>query len=113
MSEELIKKLIFEVIVKAAIDRAVAALPLLGLPVLNPLFTWAVMKIATLIYTELARHVSFALIDLKTKQEREAYEEAVIELKRVQLEVAPEPGELDRAKQKFKDTLRDLIRFRS
>lgn len=106
-ADAVIKSLIFDVVVRVVIQTSMAALPILGWPVIAPLFGWVVIKIATLIYDELSKHVQFLLIDIQTEQQKQAYDKATTELK-----TAIDSGtNVDEAKEKFKNSLRDLIRF--
>jgi len=111
MIEDVVKKLVFDVILKAAISKIIAAVPFLAWPVINPLFVYIVTKVATRLYEEMETHVQFTLIDLKTKAELEAYNKAVAELKAAHAAPIIDQKEIENAKQKFKATLGNLIRI--
>lgn len=122
-AEKVIKTLIFDVAVKAAVASAISALPILGLPVIRPIFTFIVEKTASLIYKELSRFVVFSIIDIQNETDLKNYQEAVKSLEAV-LEIPAdhydhgEEGvnkkeiEIEKAKQEYKKRLADLIRFK-
>lgn len=108
----LIKGIIFDVVLKAAISRAIAYLPFLAWPIVNPLFTFFMSKLGSLIFTELKRNVSFAIIDYRTEKERAAYEAAAERLKNEFRQPEIDPASIEKAKQAMRDSLAELIRFR-
>lgn len=117
-AKDIIKKLIFDVAVKAAIKQLVTssfASPLFSIPVLGPICAylagWAIEWVADILYVEIARFVTFTIIDFKTEQERMLYENAVGNLKQVLADPEEKPEEKERAKELFKARLRDLIRL--
>lgn len=103
MTEGQVRSLIFDVVLVAALNAISAAIPFFRLPVVNTIFTFIVTKIAGALYDELSRYVTFTLIDIKTKEQKARYEQAVNELR------TAKPEEIDHAKEKFKSSLRDLI----
>lgn len=112
--EQLVKKMIFDVALKAAITRIVSAAPFLAWPVVNPVFVFAITKLAEKLYAEMALVVDFAVIDFRTDQERRAYEAAVAELRRVAQPPqggTPNAEEIERARQELERRLADLIRL--
>lgn len=120
IAEAVVKRLIYEVVVKAVIAKAVAALPFLGYPVIGPIFAFFVTKFADLVYEELARVVTFAVIDFQVERERAAFEEAAGKLKDTlatppeHYDGGPEEKEkkINEQKEEFKRRLADLIRLR-
>lgn len=123
-AESIIRVLIFEVAVKAAIASAISALPILGLPIIRQLFTLIVEKMAMLVFKELSRFVVFSIIDLKNESDLREYENALGQLKTVLNTPAEhydhgEEGEnakqleLQKAKDEYKKRLASLIRFDS
>lgn len=112
MDEKVIRSLIFDVVLGAALKSISAAIPFLNLPVINQIFVFIVTKVAGVLYDEMSRYVKFTLIDIRTNAEKEAYEKAVAELKVVHDAPQKTPEEIARAKEKFKSTLRDLIRIK-
>jgi ABC-type branched-subunit amino acid transport system permease subunit len=122
IAERIIKHLIFDVAVKAAVASAITAAPLLGVPVIRTIFTFMVEKIATLVYKELSRFVVFSIIDLKNEADLKSYQEAVSNLEII-LETPPahfdygidgvlkKEAEIEKAKEEYKKRLASLIRF--
>lgn len=108
-SEEVIKDLVRDVLVKAAIKKLIAVAPLFGLPVLNPLTVYLVGKLFEVIYDEVAMIIALTKIDIDVQHEKEAYEKAAEELKK-KLETQDEES-IQKAKEEFKRRLGDLIRF--
>jgi len=107
--EASIRALVFDVVLKRAIEAAVKSVPFLGWPVVNQVVTYIVKKILVELYEELSRFVSFTLIDWKTKQQQQDYEEAVAKYKAAQESANAE--QVKQAQETFKSTLRDLIRL--
>lgn len=97
----MIEELIFSVVIEAVIKETIAALPFLAWPVINPLFIWAVQKIAHLIYEELSWQVEFQWIGYETEEQKKKFEKAADFLKN-----DPHNKELQDS---FKSTLRELI----
>lgn len=109
MIDKVVKDLVLEIAVKAALKRLFIAVPWLGIPVVSQIVSYIAMKLAEFLYDELAMAISFAVIDFKTEKQAEAHKEASQELKSA-LESQDEV-KINEAKQKFKDSLRDLIQF--
>ena len=107
---EIIKGLIFDVVLKALINRIILKAPYLALPVINPVFIFVMTKLTGLIYDEICSRVSLVMIDFKVESERLAYQNAVEYLKFAQVKNDPET--IKKAEQTFRDTLADLIRFK-
>jgi hypothetical protein len=122
IAERIIKYLIFDVAVKAAVASAISAAPLLGIPIIRPIFTFIVEKTANLIYKELSRFVVFSIIDLKNETDLKNYQEAVRQLETI-LDTPAEyfdhgiegvnkkELEIEKAKEEYKKRLASLIRF--
>jgi len=123
LAESIIKTIIFEVAVKAAVASAITALPILGVIPLRQIFTFIVEKIANIVYKELSRFVVFSIIDFENEKDLKEYQEAVINLKKI-LEIPAdhydhgEEGinkkeiEIEKAKQEYKKRLASVIRFK-
>lgn len=121
-AEKVVKTLIFDVAVKAAVASAIAAVPLLGAPVIRQIFTFIVEKTATLIYKELSRFVVFSIIDFKNEADLKNYQEASKTLG-IAMETPAEHYdhgaegvnkrelEIEKAKEEYKKKLASLIRF--
>lgn len=108
-SEEIIKGLLKEFLVKAAIKKLVAAVPMFGLPVLNPLTIYLVGKLFEHIYEEVAMIMAITKIEIDVERERREYEKAKEDLRRT-LENNDEEAR-KKAEEEFDRRLGDLIKF--
>lgn len=113
-AKQVIEKIVFETIVKAVIKRIVAALPILGVPVIGPIFSFIVFRLADRIWEEIKIHSAFIYIEMKTDYERDSYDNAVNELKTVlEDERTKEDQEaINEAKEEFKKRLARLVRLK-
>ena len=103
MIEDVAKRLFFEVVVKAAITRVVAAVPFLGWPVVGTVFQVLVMKFAGILYEELQRLTKFTIIDIEIEKNRKEYDEATSKLK----DAIEKDEDVEKAKEEYKNNLRD------
>ena len=108
----LIKSLIFDLVLKQVISRAIAYLPFLAWPIVNPIFVYLIQKLGTMIYLELERAVAFEIINHRTEIERAAYEQSVERLKSELQNPIQDPDRVEAAKEVMRDRLRDLVRFK-
>lgn len=109
LSDAIVKKLIFEVILSNVMKRLVAQFAFLGWWWVNPIVSFILGKIAARIYEELSKSVAFMLIDVQIGAQKDAYDEATVELKK-----AIDKGEqdaIDKAKEEYKARLRALIKY--
>jgi len=111
-TENLVKALIFDVIIRGAIVRLVASVPFLALPVINQIVVFIVMRVAGIIYTELDYHVALTLINIRGKLQTKRYTKAVAQLKAVIKNEMATPEELENAKEEFKTTLRSFVKYK-
>lgn len=109
MLDKVVKNLVLEVAVKAAIKRLFIAIPWLGIPVVSQIVSYFAMKLAEFLYDEMALAISFAIIDIKVDLQADAYKAASQELKNAV--DSQDEVKINEAKQKFKNSLRDLIQF--
>ncbi len=77
MTEEL-----FKAFIQFLIEKAMAKLPLLALPVINPLFGWIFTKVAMFLYGQLSVFVSYKVIDINIYRELVSYNKTWQELKK-------------------------------
>lgn len=107
----IVRNILFDVILKVVISRAVAAVPFLGFPVIGPLFGMFAGWLAGMLYEEMAKQVTFAMIDLQVGNQKEEYEKAVEELKVVMDKPKEEQNaeELEKAKEALRKRLADLV----
>ena len=108
---DIAKKIIFDLVVKKAIQRVILAVPFFGLPVVNPVFVYVAQKLFVALYDELEFQGELLLIGLKTEHEKKKYDEAVNEFK-TSIEQGKSDEEINRAHEEFKNRLRDLVRLK-
>lgn len=108
IAQEALKKIIFKVVADIIISRLVAMIPFLALPFISPFVALIVTKFLGMFYDELARVVSFKIIDIKTEKQRAEYDAAVADLKSAL--ASKDQEEIERAKQNAIDRARELIR---
>lgn len=107
--DKLIQGIVFGMGVNAAIISAVAAMPWLGLPIISTLFSYAVNKVATMIYSVIEPQVAFQIINFQTDAEKTAYDNAVAALTSAHLK--GDPTSVQQATIDFKKKLASLVRF--
>lgn len=107
--DDAISKLIKNVVLKAVIAALISAVPFLGIPGINLITTWLVMKIGGLVIETLQKFIDFKIIDWKTDAENAAYQNAVAALKAAQ--ATGDANATEKAKADFKSTLSKLIHF--
>lgn len=103
MTEELFKAYIRFLVAKLAIK-----LPLLALPVINPIFVWAFTKIATFFYEELTTFVQYKVIDINIYRALVGYNEA---WKAIQIET--DKTKIPQLRIEYNEKLKNLISFNS
>lgn len=111
MFDDILKKLIFDVVVGAVLSSIVSAVPILGLPVISTIVTSLLMKVAWMLFEQTSRLINFQIIEWKDEATQRAYEAAVADLKSLHDDPMADEESIENAKQKFKDTLRDLIKL--
>lgn len=97
---------------KAVIASAVTALPLLGVPGVNFVFTWLVNWVVGKVSPYLEVWLVDTIIDIEVNAEKRAYEKARDELQAVLKAHVRNPKELQNASDEFDRRLADLIRVR-
>jgi len=105
-----IRAIFFKEVVGTVIAKAVAAAPFLGLPVIGPIFSWIVGWLAGKFYEEAKLRGVFLAIDLNENRKAVAYERAVAEFREV-LKNPLDQDEKKKAEEKYRATLRELIRI--
>lgn len=103
MTEQLFKAYIRFLIAKLAIK-----LPLLALPVINPIFVWAFTKIAIFFYEELSTFVQYKVIDINIYRALVAYDES---WKAIQTET--DKNKIPKLRVEYNEKLKHLISFNS
>lgn len=108
-ADSIIHDVIYEVAVNAAITACSAYLPFLKLPIISSLFSFAVNKVAALIYTYLSQFVTFLVIDIQVDSEKTLYAQAEGGLRTAML--TADPAQIAAARAQFKATLGSLIHY--
>jgi len=106
---DLVKKLIFEVVVREVLKKIFLAAPFLTWPIVNPLFIWGFTWAAGKIYDEMALVVSFQVIALKIDEQVRKYDAVVKEI------VASQEKDVldEKTREEYRRRLADLIRLRA
>lgn len=109
MNKEQLQNLIKNVVVKAVVVKATAALPFLAWPGFNWILSFFVGKVFDLAYDEIERGVVFMIIDAENKAKVDAYLEAAKELEKVLSEKGIDDEETKKASEEFDKRLERLI----
>lgn len=109
--EGLLKQAIYDYAKKAIIQAIISKVPFLGASFFNPILGFFVGKILNIVYEHVYRAVSFAIVDIQIGMQKKAYEDAVVKLQETLAAEHATDKEIEDAKQKFKDSFRDLIKF--
>lgn len=113
MIEEIIKKLLVEVVMKAVMARIVAAVPFLGFPIIGPIFSLIMGKVFNMVGDELVLMIKLKQIELKVGKENDEYKEAVNNLKIEVEKPEQDQQKINEAKEKAREALKKLIDFNS
>lgn len=103
MTEEL-----FEAYIRFLVAKAAIKLPLLALPVFNPIFVWIFTKVGIFFYEQLSVFVTYKIIDINIYRELVGYNEAWKELKK-----ETDKTKIPELKSKYDEKLKNLISFNS
>lgn len=103
MTEDLLKTFIHFLIAKAALR-----IPLLAMPVFNPIFVWIFTKVAVFFYAQLSVFVSFKVIDINIYRELVSYGKIVDEIKK-----ETDKTKIPELRLKYNEKLEHLISFNS
>lgn len=98
--------------VKAVIASAVTALPFLGIPGVNYLFSWGVNWVADKLLPYLEIFFVDRIIEIQVEAEKKAYEKVREELKAVLASHLSTPEQIQNASDDFDTRLSNLIRIR-
>lgn len=109
LAEQVIRDLLFNVALKAALQAIETNLPWLRLPIINPIFEFLAKQFVGLIWGQLSQVVTFDIVDIRIVAEKMAYTNAVASLKAAFVK-GDESG-ITQAKIDFEKRLADLIHF--
>ena len=107
---DIAKEVYREVIIKAVIKKAITAIPLLSLPLINPFVVYIITRIANSIYTEAEMSGMIFLIRFKKNEDRIEYDKATLELRKLIFGNGSEE-EIQKAQNDFKKRLSSLVRI--
>lgn len=108
-TEKELYSLFFEEVVSVVISNIISAVPFLGLPVINWFFVQAVKYLAKAFWKEASIVGMFIRIDFQEGEKQQRYEEAVQDLEDAVW--SGDEAAKEKARDEFKNTLRDLIRI--
>lgn len=108
--EREIREIFFREVVSVVISKAAVALPFLGWPVVGWFFSAFVHWMAKRFWDEVKVHGMFLAIDIEEDQKRREYQGAVQDL-RDRLKNPAGPDEIEKAKEQYREKLRNLIRI--
>lgn len=113
LANKIIHAAVYDVALRGAKLAAYAEAPWLKAPIISQIFEYLLGKFADWVYTSLDNAVAFSIIDIETQAQREAYEDAVHELKATlqPLTGAPDAEAIAKAEEEFRKRLSDLIRM--
>lgn len=111
MLEEFFKELILDSLIKSALWRLFAAVPLLGWGPFRVIITYFATKYGELFYEELKLVVIIQKIKITNASFESAYQKASLKLKIVSFESGVESKEYQKAKNEAKKSLADLVQF--
>ena len=110
MDKEFYVKRIIEEILKKVVVKAIAKVPFLGLPIINPIFLFIAEKIISLASDELQLLASTEWDERETELKLDAYNQALKELQSVIKDGTSDPK---MSIEEYKSKLANLIRFPS
>ena len=108
---DIVKELVFNILVKRAITKVVVSLPFLGLPVVNPVFLYIAEKLYSVLYEELKEENQLMMMGIKTAAQEREYQAAVNEFK-VVIKNGGNDEQIAKARDEFKNTLHKFISLR-
>jgi len=102
-------KILIPLIIKTAIAKA----PWLAVPVVNPIFVWAISKLVDVFYDEAVLATFFGITNFQVGKQKDAYLEAVtqLEVTLTKHEGDLENEEVKKASEEFDKKLANLISF--
>lgn len=102
------KEELFKAFIRFLIAKVVARLPILAIPVINPIFVWIFNKIAIFFYDELTTFVEYKVIDINIYRALVGYNEA---WKAIQNET--DKTKIPELRKQYNEKLKHLISFNS
>lgn len=111
ISDRIVHGVIFDVALRAAETYIFAQLPWLNFPGLKQLAQFLLNKVAEVLYDQLATFVAFRVIEIQAGHEKDAYNEAIANLRLAvhPLKGPPDVEAIRLAKEEVRNRLRTLI----
>lgn len=95
-------------LIQFLIEKAVIKLPILALPVINPIFSWIFTKVAIFFYDQLETFVSFKIIDINVYRSLVAYNGSWQAIKN-----ETDKTKIPQLRLEYNEKLKNLISFNS
>jgi hypothetical protein len=108
--EATVRAVVFDLLFDVVFDRALAAVPWLGYPVIKQVFSFVLRKLLSVSYEGLRELVMSSAINAKVQADRKAFEAAAERL-RIEIELKTQGEKLEQAKIDFRNRFRDLVRY--
>lgn len=108
--EAAVRAVAFDLLFDVLFDRALAAVPWLGYPVIKQVFSFVLRKILSESYEGLRELVMSSAINAKVQADRKAFQAAADRL-RLEIELKTQGEKLEQAKIDFRNRFRDLVRY--
>ena len=108
---QIVKDAVYKNAKKLIIEAIVTKLPFLAGEFCNPILGFFVGRILDIVYAQLWRTISFALVDYEVKAQKDAYDASVVQIKAVLDKQGVTGAEVEKAKKEFEDRLHTIIRF--
>ena len=111
MNEE-IKRILIRKVVSEITSKVVLAIPFFGWPIVNQIFVAIAYKYVMKFFSEADLHGISITVNFKVESQKLKYEESVKNLKKVVMDTDKTKEEVEKAKNEFENSLRDLISFK-
>lgn len=111
MVDEIVKKILIDVVMKVVLARIVAAIPFLGAPIIGPIVAALLGKLFNVIGDELVLMIKLKQIEIKVGKEDAAYTESKNKLEEVLNNPQKSEAEIEAAKEQLKKDFQRLINF--
>lgn len=108
---QIFKDLIWNVLVKAALGRLFAAIPLLGWGPIGLIVTWIVSHFAEKLFDHMHEWIDFKMIFFKKKELQQAFDGEVLKLQGIFDEKGMDSDEFKAQREKSKEALSKFVKF--
>ena len=108
---DLFKDLVFDQLIKFALSKLFAAVPVLAWGPIGWFVTYIVHKFADMLYDEMELHVKIQTVAFRNEKFEEEFRKSSIKLKLVSRDFGPGTSEFEEAKNEAKNDLSNVIRF--